>query len=674
VPKKALEQYLEHTGQESKLALINPSLAKRIHRQSSFVDGGHKHEHAARTARSMSLHALAEHKRNERTSHAEKHTAGLPSDDSRVQLSSLRPVSGLKVETHDDSRAELMAKAKAGEQAWAKLQQLHQAEHKRQPAQDFPTPVPGKVQYFEDRHGNVVEKLADGNVIYPTAPKLEQTAPIELTAQQQQPQQQLVKYFETPQGQVVEQLPNGQMVGPVASTQQAASAPQQQQQQQQQQQKQQGVKYFETPQGQVVEQLPNGQMVEPVASTQQAASAPQQQQQQQQAQQQQQQQQQGVQYFETPQGQVVERLASGQMALLQQGAPAQPVQVKGAPAGLAVVPAGQSTELSDDTDDLDGAMGVVHSEPLEDPVAVPENSYTIQGTSFPSRVTVALPSAGGAYPQYASQTTQLTARSEDAGAAAGTQSLWGLGGQEDPLEGTWKVQGGITPIPCDGPVKHGDTPLCVAKKAMAQALQAEKDVIAAHEKIATQKERLARMDTMYHEKYVAMEKRFETLVVGLRDKLREQKRRMLAEARRITTGDNLSLQKTAQARTTEMHDWTDLNRRLSELQVQLALIKKRPGPQGPPGAMGPQGFPGGPGPQGVRGPMGDPGPQGPTGMNGANGRAGMNGRRGPAGNPINMQGYVNPQGAIPLADPNVLEQFKQNVNTLDSIIGRLGKK
>jgi hypothetical protein len=52
----------------------------------------------------------------------------------------------------------------------------------------------------------------------------------------------------------------------------------------------------------------------------------------------------------------------------------------------------------------------------------------------------------------------------------------------------------------------------------------------------------------------------------------------------------------------------------------------------------------------------------------------MNGRRGPAGNPINMQGYVNPQGAIPLADPNVLEQFKQNVNTLDSIIGRLGKK
>ena len=37
--------------------------------------------------------------------------------------------------------------------------------------------------------------------------------------------------------------------------------------------------------------------------------------------------------------------------------------------------------------------------------------------------------------------------------------------------------------------------------------------------------------------------RFETLVVGLRDKLREQKRRLLSEARRISTGDNLSLQK-----------------------------------------------------------------------------------------------------------------------------------
>ena len=58
VNQKALENYLRHTGQESKLALINPSLAKRIHSQSSFVKGGHEHEPAMRSMRSYSLHAL----------------------------------------------------------------------------------------------------------------------------------------------------------------------------------------------------------------------------------------------------------------------------------------------------------------------------------------------------------------------------------------------------------------------------------------------------------------------------------------------------------------------------------------------------------------------------------------------------------------------------------------
>ncbi len=41
---------------------------------------------------------------------------------------------------------------------------------------------------------------------------------------------------------------------------------------------------------------------------------------------------------------------------------------------------------------------------------------------------------------------------------------------------------------------------------------------------------------------------------------------MLAESRRITTGDNVSLQKVAQARETEMRDWQALNRRLNEVR------------------------------------------------------------------------------------------------------------
>jgi len=58
VNQKALENYLRHTGQESKLTLINPSLAKRIHSQASFVQGGHEHEPAMRSMRSYSLRAL----------------------------------------------------------------------------------------------------------------------------------------------------------------------------------------------------------------------------------------------------------------------------------------------------------------------------------------------------------------------------------------------------------------------------------------------------------------------------------------------------------------------------------------------------------------------------------------------------------------------------------------
>jgi hypothetical protein len=45
--------------------------------------------------------------------------------------------------------------------------------------------------------------------------------------------------------------------------------------------------------------------------------------------------------------------------------------------------------------------------------------------------------------------------------------------------------------------------------------------------------------------------------------------------------------------------------------------------------------------------------------------------RGPAGNPIEMQGYVNPQGAIPLAEPNVLHHFQENVRRLNDAVHRL---
>ena len=62
-----------------------------------------------------------------------------------------------------------------------------------------------------------------------------------------------------------------------------------------------------------------------------------------------------------------------------------------------------------------------------------------------------------------------------------------------------------------------------------------------------------------------MQTKFEALVKALRKRIAEQKRRLLAESRRITTGDNVSLQKVAQARETEMRDWQALNRRLNQV-------------------------------------------------------------------------------------------------------------
>jgi len=359
------------------------------------------------------------------------------------------------------------------------------------------------------------------------------------------------------------------------------------------------------------------------------------------------------------------------------------------PAQMNVVPTSQSTKLSEDTDDLDGSMGVVHSEPLEDATMAPENQYTVEGTSFPTQVTVMSPNTylpvaggqqaamvGGVPTGYGGVTTpmqQMAQQPQEDKDAAQTQSLYGLGGRDDPMEGVYKVEGSVQPIPCDGPIKHSDTPLCVAKKAMAQALQAEKDVIAAHEKIAQQKDRITRLDQSYHEHYQAMQMKFEALVKSLRKRIADQKRRLLAETRRITTGDNVSLQKVAQARENEMRDWQALNRRLNQLSVTIALLKKKPGPAGPPGAAGPTGYPGAPGPQGVPGARGGEGIMGPTGIRGTNGSPGPNGHRGPAGDPISMQGYVNPQGAIPLADPDVLNKFEQNVKTMDTLLKRLRK-
>jgi hypothetical protein len=394
------------------------------------------------------------------------------------------------------------------------------------------------------------------------------------------------------------------------------------------------------------------------------------------------------QYFETPDGKVVEVKPS------QTGSLSQPAQYYLTPSGQVVaktaslreniVPWSQSQGLSEDTDELDGSTGVVHAEPLEDSTVRPENQYQVSGTAFDARgrlpanyipvepgsqeSLVGGPQVGGVpvgSPNFYAKSRQQTLRQ---------QSLEGGEGGEDPFEGEYKLKGHIRPVPCDGPVKGTDTPLCVARKAMGQALQAEKDVIAAHEKQSEQKGRLGRLNMMYKQKYESLKQRFEETVKALREKIEAQKRRVQSDSRRITTGDNVSLQKIAEARGTELNDWASLNRRLNQLEVRLAIVKKAPGPAGRAGVQGPMGETGPPGPQGVPGERGEPGPKGPPGEKGLTGANGLNGVRGPAGNPIEMQGYVNPQGAVPLAEPRLLDKFSDNVKRMGSMVRKLEAK
>lgn len=368
----------------------------------------------------------------------------------------------------------LKAKVAAGNQAWAKLQQLHEQPGGRgrkavrrswipppgsppmaDPPLIYDTPTAARQQEWETGKASISHSFFEtpgGQVVEEPITSQAVSGPLMVSVPGQSAQ-----YFESPelqQGAPVAQVQSGPMMGNTDT-----SAPQ----------------FFETPSGQVVQM-----------------AAPQQLQQQQ------------PKFFDTPTGAVVEEL-HGQMRL-----------VSASTAEMNVVPNSQSTKLSDDTDDLDGSMGVVHSEPLEDATMAPENQYTVEGTSFPTQVTVMAPNSylpvgqgeqpsimagvptgyGQVTTPMMAQTQQMSAaaQSQEESAAGRTQSLYGMGGRDDPLEGIYKFGVNIKPIPCDGPIQHEDTPLCVAKKAMAQALQAEKDVIAAHEKIAQQKDRITRLD------------------------------------------------------------------------------------------------------------------------------------------------------------------------------------
>ena len=83
------------------------------------------------------------------------------------------------------------------------------------------------------------------------------------------------------------------------------------------------------------------------------------------------------------------------------------------------------------------------------------------------------------------------------------------------------------------------------------------------------------------------------------------------------------------------------------VELEFAIPRGKPGPEGP---AGPQGEQGPAGPQGEQGPAGPQGEQGPAGPQGEQGPAGPQGEQGPAG-PQGEQGPAGPQGERGPAGP-----------------------
>lgn len=220
--QKALAQYFAHTGhlhRSEKLSAVNPSLDRLIRGKDRFVGGGSDTSDASLNAQ---LHSLAQLKaKAERSAKQRRATTFLKAPkaelsvdaDAEAQVQSLASAPNLQ-QDHHKSRAELEAAAKAGEEAWAKLQQLHEG-------------------------GQAGVKTPNGQ-----AQGHAQTAQGTAQLAQQARQGQNIRYFEAPNGQVVETV-NGQVVAPQQQLQQAPQQPQVAQSQQ--------VQYYETPTGQVVE-------------------------------------------------------------------------------------------------------------------------------------------------------------------------------------------------------------------------------------------------------------------------------------------------------------------------------------------------------------------------------------------------------------------------------------
>ena len=233
---------------------------------------------------------------------------------------------------------------------------------------------------------------------------------------------------------------------------------------------------------------------------------------------------------------------------------------------MKLVSSRNSQKLSQDSESLNNAVGQVSALPLEDPTLKPENAYVIHGTTYPRNIQLVAP------PIYkfasAAQDQPSTSGGGSASAAPG-----GVAASAAPAAGS----------KCEGPVRHGDTPLCVAKKALAQALQAESDVATVDSAAALGRRRAGQLQDWERSEHGklsgAMDREFDRIGRAL-----DEEGRQIGDAERQTVaGDQEAQLKTDLARHREQADFASVRRRVADIAKEAALVSKMSGPPGPRG-------------------------------------------------------------------------------------------
>jgi len=138
-------------------------------------------------------------------------------------------------------------------------------------------------------------------------------------------------------------------------------------------------------------------------------------------------------------------------------------------------------------------------------------------------------------PEFAKKQMQVVPRDESQMLASAPQlrGIQPLGGgvQSQQLAETGEGQ------PCSGPVTHTDSPECVAKKALSQALQAEKDVDSVQGEIGEQRDRNKGMMTWVSKTHDTLSKEMDKKFDELSAMIDRNNRRVDTQGRQIITGD-----------------------------------------------------------------------------------------------------------------------------------------